>query len=462
MLRNTAEEQSNMTTDASISGLFIDRIIAFAERIDVEDRQKARQCLLDHLGVTIAGAFELKERYDQMLGTLKSAGSVPVIGTGQSADLLTAAWFNGMSAHQLELDDGHRFGMVHPGAPVISALLPLVHSERLTGEDLLRGIVVGYEAAIRLAIAVQPSMKHKGYHATGTCGAIGAALGAGVALRLDREQLLATLAAAATQSSGILEVIRDGSQLKPFNAGQAAMHGLVAVTMGRAGFIGPADVLGGKQGLLSVLSDAPKPEQLLQIGEPRAAIHGIYVKPYAACRHCHPPVEAALTIRSEHNVQPAEVSAVRVRTYGLAVQLHDHTQVQGSADAKMSTPYSVAAALVAGEVGMAQFTEEYLRHAELERIMGLVSVEEDPAMSAKVPQERAAEVELTLADGRVFSNTVLLPKGEPENPLSEKEFVDKFKDLARYAGRSNEQVETIFAAVMNVEADVDSLIQLTA
>jgi 2-methylcitrate dehydratase PrpD len=447
--------------DASISGLFIDRIIAFAKQIDEKDRQKAKQCLLDHLGVTIAGAFELKERYDQMLGTLKSAGSVPIIGTGRSADLLSAAWFNGMSAHQLELDDGHRYGMVHPGAPVISALLPLVHSERLTGEDLLRGIVVGYEAAIRIAIAVQPSMKHKGYHATGTCGTIGAALGAAVALRLDREQLLATLAAAATQSSGILEVIRDGSQLKPFNAGQAAMQGLVAVTMGRTGFTGPADVLGGKQGLLSVLSDAPKLEQLLQIGAPHAAIHGIYVKPYAACRHCHPPVEAALTIRNEHHVQSAEVSAVNVRTYGLAVHLHDHIQVQGSADAKMSTPYSVAAALVAGEVGMAQFTEEYLHHAELERIMRLVSVEEDPAMSAKVPHERGARVEISLRDGRSLSTEVKLPKGEPENPLAPQEFLEKFKGLARYAGHPVERVEAIFAAVMKVETDVEELFKHT-
>lgn len=451
-----------MSTDASISGLFVDRLLALTERVDADDRERAKLCLLDHLGVTLGGAFELKERLTQILALMGSVGTVPVIGTGHKADLLVAAWLNGMSAHQLELDDGHRYGMVHSGASIISALLPFVYAERLTGNDLLRGIVVGYEAAIRMAIAVQPSMKHKGYHATGTCGAIGAAMAAGVALRLDRAQLLATLAAAATQSSGILEVIRDGSQLKPFNAGHAAMHGLVAVTMGRAGFAGPTDVLGGEQGLLSVLSDAPKPEALLNIGQERPAIHGIYVKPYAACRHCHSPVEAALALRSEQALQAADVTAVRVRTYDLAVYGHDHRQVQGSADAKMSTPYSVAAALVAGEVGMAQFNERYLRDAELERIMGVVAVEEDPAMSAKVPHERAAQLEITLRDGRLLSRTVLLPKGEPENPLEQMEFMDKFKDLVRYSGRTDEQANTIFAAVMNVETDLADLFKHTA
>jgi 2-methylcitrate dehydratase PrpD len=461
VLRNRMEEQSSMSTKASISALFINRLMAFAERIDAADREQAKRCLLDHMGVTLAGAFELNERYALILVSMGNSGTVPVIGTRRKADLLVAALLNGMSAHQLELDDGHRFGMVHPGAPVISALLPLVQAERLSGDDLLRGIVVGYEAAIRLAIAVQPSMKHKGYHATGTCGAIGAALGAGFALRLDREQLLATLAAAATQASGILEVIRDGSQLKPFNAGQAAMHGLVAVTMGRAGFAGPADVLGGKQGLLSVLSDAPKAEVLLAIGQERPAIHGIYVKPYAACRHCHPPVEAALTLRLDHAILPADVSAVRVHTYGLAVHLHDHRQVQGSADAKMSTPYSVAAALVAGEAGMAQFSEQYLQDPEVQRIMGVVQVKEEPTMSAKVPHERGARVEITLRDGRSLSTEVKLPKGDPENPLTPAEFVDKFKDLASYAGHTDERIEAIFAATMNVEADVDELFKHT-
>ena len=443
---------------ANITERFVDGLLHLAGHVDAASLAKARNCLLDYVGVTLAGAHDLHPQASTMLLSMApQGGHVPVLGHSAKADLLTAALLNGMGAHQLELDDGHRFGMVHPGATVISALLPLAFSEQRSGTDLLRGIVVGYEAAIRLAMALQPSMKHKGYHATGTCGAIGAAIGAAVLLGLSRHEVLTTLAAASTQAAGLLEVIRDGSQLKPFNAGQAAMHGVVAATMGRAGFAGPADVLGGKQGLLSVFSDAPDPEALVSIGQKQAAIHGIYVKPYAACRHCHSPVEAALSIRAKHGVDPAEVTAVRVRTYGLAVHLHDHRQVQGAADAKMSTPYSVAAALVAGEVGMAQFTEPYLHHKELDRIMNLVEVEEDPTMSAQVPKERAAEVQVTLRSGISFSTTVKLPKGEPENPLSEQEFIDKFKDLLRYSGRSEAQINATFAGVMNVESDLKGL-----
>lgn len=444
---------------SDLSGRFVDRILAFSERLDDELRAKARQCLLDHLGVTLAGAFELKDELARIMDSLGGHGTVPVIGTGRKADLLVAAWLNGMSAHQVELDDGHRFGMVHPGAPIISALLPLAYAERLNGDDLLRGIVAGYEAAIRLAIAVQPTMKHKGYHATGTCGAIGAAIGAGVALRMDRAQLLGTLAAAATQSAGILEVIRDGSRLKPFNAGHAAMHGLVAVTMGRAGFTGPVDVLGGKQGLLNVLSDAPKLEALDAIGTEPAAILGIYVKPYAACRHAHAPVEAALSIRSDESLLPATIASVDVHTYGLAVHLHDHRKVQGRADAKMSTPYGVAVALVAGEVGMAQFSDSYLADPEVQRIMEVVLVQEDAGMTARVPHERAAQVSINCKDGRSFSRTVLLPKGEPENPMEPSEFIEKFKGLAAYAGIGNERIEAIFAEVDTLGSDLHELFE---
>jgi len=372
-------------------------------------------------------------------------------------DLLTAGLLNGMSAHHLELDDGHRYGMVHPGATVIAALLPLAEVRDADDAALLRAMVVGYEAAIRLAIAVQPGMKHRGYHATGTCGAIGAAMGAGMLLGQDSAQLHTTLCVAATQAAGLLQVIREGSDLKPFNAGQAALHGLLAATMGSVGFTGPGDVLGGAQGLLTVLSDTPLNARLADIGREAPAIHGIYVKPYAACRHCHPAIEAALALRNRERLDIAEVDSVQVHTYGLAVHLHDHRCVQNSADARMSTPYSVAAALTFGSADMAQFSSEAMADPELQRLLEAVEVVEDPALSANVPRERAARVTIVLKDGCSLQHTVPLPKGEPENPLKPTERLAKFRSLAAHAGLRPERVADIISCVLGERTGIAKL-----
>ena len=354
---------------------------------------------------------------------------------------------NGISAHHLELDDGHRYGMVHPGATVIAALLPLAAVRDADDAVLLRAIVVGYEAVIRLATAVQPGMRHRGYHATGTCGAIGAAMGAGVLLGQDQAQLHTTLCVAATQAAGLLQVIREGSDLKPFNAGQAALHGLLAATMGSVGFTGPADVFGGAHGLLKVLSDTPQTARLADIGREAPAIHGIYVKPYAACRHCHPAIDATLVLRGRERLDIAAVDSVQVHTYGLAVHLHDHRRVQNSADARMSTPYSVAAALRFGAVDLAQFSPDAMADTEIGRLLQAVEVLEDPALSANVPRERAARVSILLQDGRTLKHTVLLPKGEPENPLEHTERLAKFHALAAYAGLPERRITEIVACV---------------
>ncbi|WP_373054528.1 MmgE/PrpD family protein [Thioalkalivibrio sp.] len=437
-----------LTPNHSLSAAFVSDLLALHAALNETALNKARDCLLDFLGAALAGAHETRASHEAILSGLGTeCTATSVLGLGARADLLTAGLLNGMSAHHLELDDGHRYGMVHPGATVIAALLPLAQARAVDDGSLLRAIVVGYEAAIRLAMAVQPGMKHRGYHATGTCGAIGAAMSAGVLLGQDSAQLHTTLCVAATQAAGLLQVIREGSDLKPFNAGQAALHGLLAATMGNVGFTGPADVFGGAQGLLKVLSDTPQPGRLADIGREAPAIHGIYVKPYAACRHCHPAIEATLVLRNRERLDIAEVDSVQVHTYGLAVHLHDHRRVQNTADARMSTPYSVAAALRFGAADMAQFNPKAMADPELQRVLDSVEVVEDPALTAEVPRERAARLTITLRDGRSLQQTVPLPKGEPENPLTPSELLDKFRSLAAHVGLPPERAAEIIAFI---------------
>jgi 2-methylcitrate dehydratase PrpD len=423
-----------------------------------EDLNRARECLLDYLGVVIAGARDLKVQHLELLKRLSADhGSFHVIGLSVKSNLLTAALLNGMSAHYLELDDGHRYGMVHPGATVISALLPIAFSIGARDEVILRAIIVGYEAAVILSKAVQPGMKHRGYHATGTCGAIGAAMGVSFLLDQAEKNMHSTLCVAATQAAGLLQVIRDGSNLKPFNAGQAALHGVLAATMGCIGYEGPLDVFGGEQGLLNILSGAPKLEALKEISRQPPAIYGVYVKPYAACRHCHPAIEAALALRNHAQFNINSIASIEVHTYSLAVMLHDHHNIQNSADARMSTPYSVAAAIFFGAADIEQFGLDAMTDLKFLNLISKVKVIEDPEFTVQVPKERAARVLIHMNHGEKLQQTIKLPRGEPETKLTYTERLNKFVKLTTYADLSSERIDAIIDCVAHAGSPIMDL-----
>jgi 2-methylcitrate dehydratase PrpD len=447
---------SNLT-DEFIGSLFDLAQTTYPDHVIIQ----AKKCTLDYVGVTLAGAKMLKAKGDRLLDYLGSTtGNSTAIGFNQKTDVQTAAMLNGLSSHVAELDDGHRFGMMHPGAPIISALFPVVENELLNGTDFIRGLIVGYEAALRIASAMQPGLKQRGHHATGVCGAIGSALGIGAALRFTERQMKDALAAAATGASGLLRVIKDGSELKPYNVGHAALNGLWAAHMARAGFSGPNDVLSGEAGFISILTDSCKPSYLKRGDSEPLAIEKVYMKPYAACRHCHPPIEAALKIRASTGVKAEDIREIRVISYQAAVYLHDHIDIPNPASAKMSTPYSVAVALVSGKAGMAEFSPECISDSFIASLTRKVKVCSDEALTALTPHKRPAIVEATTHSNRIYIARVDLPKGEPETPLSKEELQEKFLSLALYRDKSLKNAKAIMQTVWNLETDISKLFVL--
>jgi 2-methylcitrate dehydratase PrpD len=421
----------------------------------------AKRCLLDYLGCSFAGAAMLGKKGNMLLDHLGTPedGAV-VIGFNRKAGILDAALVNGMSAHVAELDDGVRFGMVHPGAPVISALLALVEREKLSSRNLLTGIVVGYEAVVRVAMAIQPAHKARGFHATGTCGTIGAALGVAAALGFTKYQMKQTLSAAATRASGILKVIRDGSELKPYNAGQAAAGGLSAALLGRAGFLGPDDVFTGEGGFFSAMAETADLSFLEKTNGASLEIEKVYVKPYASCRHCHPAIDAALHLRTDNSLIPERIQSIKVSTYHLGVSGHEHVQIDGAGSAKMSTPFSVAVALYTGGAGIEAFEVETIRDTDILALARKVTVCSDDALSAVVPLKRPAVVEITTDENRIYKKRVDLAKGEPETPLSMEEINEKFMSLAVFGKKGEIDINHIIQHVWHLETDLYKLFAL--
>lgn len=411
--------------------------------------QQARRCFVDYLSVTLSGSHICPQKTLAYINALGGdTNHCTVLGTGCKTDMQTAALINGINSHVLELDDGHRKGALHVGGTVFSALLAVAEKEDLSFKDFLYGAIVGYEATIRLACSVQPGNKLKGYHATGTCGTLGAAIGIAAALGFNYEQMKSAVSAAVTCAAGVLEMQEDNSDYKPLNVGRAAMDAVAAAYLGKAGFVPPYDAIGGKRGFLKVMTDEPKTKFLTEFdAEQPMAIMTVYMKTYAACRHTHPAIEAALTLRKEYGLVPENIESIEVEAYKLAVTGHDHTDIRGVNSAKMSIPLSVALALCTGSADVAAFSEKNVKDDAIISLTKKVVVRENEELSSWVPQKRASILILNLTDGRRLTHCVEYPKGEPENPLTDSELEEKFMSLTKTAGFAQERASDILQTI---------------
>ncbi len=418
----------------NITEAFLDYLYTRNASISPEVLHKARYCLLDYLGAAYAGCRETAENLPV---EPVEGGACSVLGTARKTDALQAAFLNAYNAHVQELDDGHRFGAIHLGAAIVSALLAVAQEQQALGapcgeEALCRGIVLGYETAVRCGAAMQPGHKKQGFHTSGTCGTIGAAAGIAFMLGYNRQQLKTTLSGAATCAAGVLEIQEDASKMKPYNLGHAAMSAVMAAKIGRTALTPPEDILGGPRGVLRILTDCFSEEKLLQ-QTPLFEIQRIYVKPYAACRHCHPAVEAAVQLRRETGIPANAVEEIRVATYEQAVRGHDHRNIQGAASAKLSLPFCVAAAYATGECGIDTFSPAQITDRALLALTEKVLVEVEPDFTRQCPQKRMSRVCIRSGD-REYRCTVEYAKGEPENPMTDGEIESKFLTLMTWAG----------------------------
>ena len=158
---------------------------------------RARRSLLDYLAVTCAGAKFQEDKLEKYFTFAEpESGAFRAIGTGKDLALKEAVFLNGLNGHALDFDDGTNSGIIHLGSPIFSLLLPLSQRYGISADDMLRAAVVGYEASYTIAVSIQPGHKAMGWHATGTCGTLGATLAAAYMLGFTGEERFHAFAAA--------------------------------------------------------------------------------------------------------------------------------------------------------------------------------------------------------------------------------------------------------------------------
>ncbi len=395
-----------------------------------ETLHHAKRAIIDwfsalYPGTQVAPATLLVRAHAREFGFGRS--SLP--GFGLKAFPATAAWINGSASHSVEFDDIFKDAAYHPGCPTIAAALAIAQDIEASGLELLRAITIGYEISTRIGVAVQPS-HYRYFHTTGTVGCMGAAAAAAILLAPQAVPVVQhALASATTFASGLQQAFRSDAMTKPLHAGHAAMVGVQCAMAAAQGVTGVADMLEGEAGFGAGLSSGADWSRATDGLGDRYNITQMTQKNHGCCGHAFAAIDAALALRDQHRLTPREIARIDVEAYRATVDVTgNHTPITAT-EAKFSMSYVVSHALLYGSVRLDAFSDERLADPEIRALMRRVTLQEDPALTAKFPSQRAARAVITMNDGTRHEHFAPCRKGDPEAPLSDSEINAKFNEL---------------------------------
>ena len=421
------------------------------EQSTVASMTAVKAAFLDFFGVTYRGIEEEASNIalttiDELFsGKIDLNFSASVIGKNLKTDVLSAAFINGVAAHVLELDDGHRGAQLHLGSVIFPTALAISEAHDLTGREFLESVIVGYEVGILLGKLVNPDHRDNGFHTTGTIGTFVAGAVAAKLLKLDVDQILNTLGLCGTQAAGLLESDHGGSMGKVLHVGKAAYNGILSAYLARNGFTGSGTIFDGDEGFLRTMvldkqEEFSLEDALRNVGN--VSVRDIYFKKYPFCRHLHSSIDTALKLKASIGDEYSHIQHILVETYEVAAQ-HDNYHPKNIEELKQSLPYAIAISLVVGEVSVDKINqlvefgllENYSTVDDvnaIKKIVNNMTIISDDELTKLYPSKRPSNIIIRLDEvfrNGTFQNSTLLPKGDFENTIQLKELIEKFKGL---------------------------------
>ena len=403
-----------------------------------EVRDAARWHIVDTIGVCIAGADPLEDSgksIRQLAEKWRAQTGATVFGVGTLCGSDKTALINGALAQALEMDDKHGSSLARPGSTVTPAVLAVAEDQDLTLEDVITAVTVGYEVMIRLGFVAGKRFLERGYHTSSLIGAFGTACAVGNLLRIGPDEIVDALGISGTFASGIQEATRTGSTSKILHGGWGAHSGIIALDLATAGITGPVSVFEGQYGFFQThLTPIKGDLDWKKAGEglgTRWYLPDTAFKPYPCCQLLHAFIDAAkamLVDFKRDGVSAKYITRVSARLAepGLSLvtdPIERKRAPEQRHEARFSLPYTLAYALLYGDVNIDTFRVEHLTDPDVRRLAALVQCGDDPESDYPLHCPALLEIE---AKGKTYKLRVRFHPGSPKAPLSQGDVLDKF------------------------------------
>jgi 2-methylcitrate dehydratase PrpD len=398
----------------------------------------AHRAFIDTIAVAVPGAAEPVTR--RAFETVRHWGAGPSAAIGQGARLAApwAALVNGTAAHALDFDDNFDPAKAHASAVLVPAILALAEQEGASGRACLDAYVAGLQILGRVGQGVNPAHRNRGWHATATVGAIGAAAACARLLGLDARRAGHAVSIATSMAAGFMSQF--GTMTKPVHAGLAAKSGVLAASLARAGIDAGLATLDGPTGM-NRLMVGPDYEALrdtlthvehgqnlrfetASVGEPLLILSsGLKLKRFPNCGSAHRAMDGLVALRQAHGFAADDIAAIHVRAPVSHLNNLMYQVPKDAPQARFSLEYALACVALTGNCTLADFTDEAATRPEFAAFYP--RVHRHPVDKAE--GEFPTEVEVRLGDGRAYEIAVPWPAGSLAMPFTDAQLWAKYE-----------------------------------
>lgn len=392
--------------------------------------------LLDYLRVASIGAdMPWSHWADAYMAHLGGQGRSAVLFRPARRDAVRAAFLNATYAGSIDADDTHVGSMLHPGAIVFSSALAIADEVAATGAEFIAAVAAGYEAMIRIGLALQPSHFQRGFQSTATCGGFGSAVAAARLLFPgEAHRIAASIGLAASFAGGLTQFYQSGSTVKRIHAARAAENGVAAALLVRHGFTGPRDILEGTNGFARAYADGADLDIVTGGLGRDYLLREVTVKGHACSARVQAAVEGLIELCRQNRIDPDAIADVFV---GIPAVILGRLTIPRPVDvqaAQMSLPHSAALAVALAanaDDGFALSVADYSTSLDDPRVKDIearLRCAVDPQVEAATTAEAVpARIVITLRNGVTHETFVVAPKGSPSRPFTHADHVARFR-----------------------------------
>jgi 2-methylcitrate dehydratase PrpD len=362
---------------------------------------------------------------------IKAIGGKPeagVIGTRLVVSAANAALANGMFGHADETDDTHPPSLTHPGTSVVPSALAISERNRLSGEEMLRAVVVGYDVCARMLLTLKPMpYLRSGHHAGATGQVFGAAAAAGALMQLTPLQVRYMLSYTGQQTAGLYTMFRDPEHIEKAYAmgGMPAHNGLQSAMMAAAGWTGVEDIFSGERDFFHTFApeDFDRENLSRDLGKDYEMLRAS-IKRWPIGGPIQGPMHVLNDLMAEHGFGAKDVEKLVANMPDKELEIVNNRPMPD-----ISVQHLLAVMLLDRKLTFKSAHDfDRMKDPQVLKMRARVHAVGDPSLT-DVQRRWRCVMEVHLKDGRVLNGQTMAAKGSFENPLTAAEENEKAMDL---------------------------------
>jgi 2-methylcitrate dehydratase len=445
----------------------VEHIGAYAAGLRYEDLPPeviltAKRVIIDSIGCALGGYDSAPEKIARELAGITSSrqpATVMVSGLQTSPELATFA--NGVMIRFLDYNDGYTSTgeSGHP-SDSIAAVLTAAEINRRSGRDVILATVLAYEMFCRICDEVD--LKPIGYDHV-TVGGMASTAAAGWLFGLRGKPFEHCMQLGIAPNNALYQTrIGNVSMWKGCAYANASRNAVFAAMLAARGMTGPSPIFEGVGGYFKAV--ARKTFALDTLGGQGSnggapfKIMECLIKRFPLGQYSQTVCEAALLMREKVS-SPDEIAEIQIETVTTAIVLMADTpekwEPPNRETADHSMPYTVAVALIHGDVQEEHFDDAHVFNPAIRALTRKVKIKASAEADKHMPHAMRCYFKLITKSGETFSTVVDHHRGHFKNPMNDAEIEKKFRTLAKKV-LPDTQIDTMLARLWTLEDVADA------